>query len=249
MNKMKSLLAEDLIEGFDSSGYKHGGYFQFNPNIYENALPAGGSDATHIRNILLRNEQEPKELLGFKGKVVASLGTGDFPIEYYIARRGGASGFVAVEPNYAHRLYEWMVDWDKTTEKSGSIYEYAKPHADLPFSILKTDMLDFLERVPFGSISVLLCGAYPGPIVGDEKYCKKTAKEIKRVLHLEGSYIEREGIKLDLKNVSGEDILFHFRVFKKSGGIGGNRKYLFSIYHKGIHDLNQQSDYEYIFWE
>jgi hypothetical protein len=149
-------------------------------------------------------------LEGFRGQVVVDLGAGDTCIAYNSVRNAGARAYIAVEPFFTIGLYYDISKHIQALEKyqrteiitpeiketlflNSCGHEYSrftekgeKPkNMDMLVSIVDDDMLTFLKRLPNNSVSLLVSGIDSNRIIKDD-YQKETAKELTRVLSLQG---------------------------------------------------------------
>ena len=111
-----------------------------------------------------------------RGQVLVDLGAGMFGSGYEIACTLGAHAYVAVDKFFADRAFEHLT---QTADEH--------PHP-VPFVVAQEDLLDFLKRLPDRSVSVL-CSALQRPVINDPTYIDAVNREISRVVHVKGAYV------------------------------------------------------------
>jgi hypothetical protein len=151
----------------------------------------------------------------FNGQIVVDLGAGKTLTDYDIVRLANAKGYVAVEPYHAEALTEEFNKYAQYRPKIEAPY--------IPASIVKSDALSFLKRVPDHSVSVFSSGTNI-EVIEDDEYREMVSQEIKRVLHPDGAFINhdssfgwyKEGDPVDYryKGQGKHTLGFPLRVFK-----------------------------------
>jgi len=129
-----------------------------------------------------------------KGQVVVDLGSDTSWQGYCLASLFGAKGYIGVdfftkgelEGTTEACLRESLVKRLREVEGIDSkINNHIKPQA-IPACIIQGDMLNFLKRLPDGSVSVFAFGISSEII----RYGDKLGEEITRVLNEDGGYLE-----------------------------------------------------------
>ncbi len=147
---------------------------------YNKIRAAGAEGAAYfikrgiVESIKLREFFNP-----FSGQIVVDLGPGDTVTGYEISALSGAKAYVAVEPYY------WV-------ECQAKFFRYDRFPANnqlkkIPHDIVEADALSFLKRLPDKSVSIF---ASQMESVMKKDYEISLGKEIQRVLHPQGAFIE-----------------------------------------------------------
>lgn len=126
----------------------------------------------------------------FKGQIVVDLGAGITNRGYTLAGFTDAKAYVGVEPSI--RNFERLKGI--LTYQTGGFKlreELGKPL--IPAAVVQQDMLSFLRRLPYRSVSILTSGI-DGFIIRDGKYIDETNLEIERVLYPGGTYINNDSV-------------------------------------------------------
>ena len=132
---------------------------------------------------LTKNEAARKNIADrLKGQVIIDLGAGKSDAGYRLAVILEAKGYVAIEP-----------DVDSCEElRTGNISGFLADSEDrerlIPWAVLNTDMLSFLQSVDDGQISILLCGI-DDYIIHDHHYEDSVNSEIDRTLSPNGGVL------------------------------------------------------------
>lgn len=141
----------------------------------------------------LTKNREAKEKIAkiFENQIIIDLGAGRQSYGYELAVLFKARGYIAVDPNNAEFLRDRYQDKDMesllNTSQIYERYDFGKDQL-IPWAIIESDMLSFLESVDDGQVSVLLSGI-DDFIIEDKEYRKKTRKEIERVLSPQGGIL------------------------------------------------------------
>jgi ubiquinone/menaquinone biosynthesis C-methylase UbiE len=111
-------------------------------------------------------------LAAFKDQIIVDLGAGISSSGYQIAQLVGAKHYIGVERFNADRL-------QPAIERIG---------AKLPFTVVKEDMLTYLQSIQASSVSIIAAGI-DTTILQSELKRDAVAAEIERVLHPEGVFL------------------------------------------------------------
>ena len=115
----------------------------------------------------------------FEGQIVVEIGSGPYISGYKVALFCKARAYVGVEP------YEFVKNLKKGLKKAEEVLGSSSPQ--IPRTAVQADALSFLKRLPGKSVSVF---ASQLESIMKEKYEIAVAKEIQRVLHPEGAFIQ-----------------------------------------------------------
>jgi SAM-dependent methyltransferase len=137
-----------------------------------------------------------KETLGlelFKDQVVVDLGAGATPAGYLLSELLRARAYVGVELYNYGSLEILMRTLSKNKRLNMGIEGDIKDSPDfykhnIPYSIVPSDILSFLRRLPDDSVSILMGGIDTG-VISDDSYRRQIFEEIKRVLSKDGGFL------------------------------------------------------------
>ena len=154
--------------------------------LYRPIHPA--DTAAEVLSVMLENNSLKEFFLPFKGQIVVEIGPGERITGYEIALLSGAHAYVAVDPyNFIDNLQKFL--------KEAEHFTVSIPSSQISRTAVKADALSFLRRLPDKSVSIF---ASELESVMEEGYQIEVEKQMERVLHPQGAFIEyHSDFKLD----------------------------------------------------
>lgn len=133
----------------------------------------------------------------FENQVVIDLGAGQNSKALRIVELAGVRGYIGVENSVttASALFESVkqrvANWSANGEARKKQMEKFSGLKKIPVAIVPEDALHFLKRLPENSVMAFFSSG--NEVIGDDDYRREMIKELQRVLHQDGTFIEYNG--------------------------------------------------------
>lgn len=182
----KKYPSSDLVDEKANARFRYGISDSPQDHIVSEAL-AGTSDRS-LSEISLENIQEV-----FRGRVMVDIGSGSGRLEYVgggyeIAKKLGASAYIAIEPYYGKNF----------STNACKVMNERPDQITIPITITEQDALSFLKRLKSGSASIF-SSATDEFILKDREYNRLLESEIDRVVGDNNGFLEYDSVLSPVK--------------------------------------------------
>lgn len=144
-------------------------------------------ETSYTEDLIYEFKEDRNHLSGlkpfFNSKLFIDLGAGTNLNGYILAKSLGARGYVGVEPHFFQELSNEL----ELHGKNG-----------IPYSVVPTDMLNFLKKIPSETLGLIYTGGVDNLIIS-EHTGRAASSEIERTLRLGGHYLNFPGNDSNIK--------------------------------------------------
>jgi hypothetical protein len=179
---------------------------------------AGGGASTEYADYIILSLPNPdmqKFLEPLRGTILLDLGANEPLRGYAIARQSGCVGYIGVDKFNADILF---IPNEKEVVHTSPDDPPLQDVPNIPYCIVKEDMLKFLKRIPADQVSVLMAGIEVG---FGSNYINQVDDEITRVLNPNGAFVRLNSnfwpnLKREKCEVKGTDLYGGIDKFTKA---------------------------------
>lgn len=195
---------QDFIEGEDEECcpvFKEG-----TPDLFE-----------HCDKIIKDSDEKKDTALElFRGQIIVDLGAGTNERGYILSQLLKGKAYIGVNLRDPYKLKRGLEhlnsepnEHDIFTNHLRKIPGVYKRH--IPFSVVHSDALTFLRRLPNNSVSVIMGGFGPDVTNDDYQYRKDISKEINRVLDPKGGFLNYQSHISDFDKDEEMEVVYDLR--------------------------------------